>query len=152
MKTPLFIILTSIIALLCGACGSTSENQVENDLRTAEDAIIRGDMKAAKSVANHLTDGENLTGLTPRQLGRLSIVYMQLADQADQADNVSAAIGCYRKAFAVDSDSATAYYNSVPGEHAMVLSALTHAIDNPADSLTFADEEPDSIDINANYE
>lgn len=151
MKTPLLIILTSILALLCGACESTSDNQVENDLRTAEDAIIRGDMKVAKSIANQLTDGKNFSGLSPRQLGRLSIVYMQLADQADQADNVSAAIGCYRKAFAVDSDSATVYYNSVPGEHAMILSALTHAIDNPTDSLTFADEEPDSIDINANY-
>lgn len=149
MKTLLLFILTATLALIAGACSATTDDQIETELRTAEMAIARGDMKAARSVASHLSDGKKLTGLSSRQLGRLSLVYMQLADQEDQAENVSSAIGCYRKAFEVDSDSATEFYNNVAAEHtprAMVLRALTHAQDNAADSLSAYNDEPDSID------
>ncbi|MDE5744200.1 MAG: hypothetical protein K2H84_00900 [Paramuribaculum sp.] len=135
----LFIVLISWIAF---SCSGSAEDITEANLREAEMAIAQGDMTAAESAAKYIVGDRSLDDLTPRQLGRLSMIYIQLADADDKGDHVSRATDCYRTAFAVDSDSAAAFYNNVIPEHtahAMLLSAIVHSTDIPTDSLHLDD-------------
>ncbi len=137
------------VAAIVTACSGNTDERIETELRQAEMSVAQGDMVAAQSVADHvLNDTHTYQQLTPRQLGRLSLVYMQLSDSTDQAGNVSSAISCFRKAYTDNPDSAAAFYATVPAEHttrAIVLATITHAIDNPSDSTAIYSEEPDSI-------
>lgn len=129
-------------------CTSTQEDQMETELREAEMAVAQGDMTSAKSIAQNISNGKNFSGLSARQLGRLSLVYMQMADSVDQPENVGAATECYRQAFATNADSAQRFYSEVGPEHtghAVMLGAIVRSLDAPADSTLLENEEPDSI-------
>lgn len=147
MKTFIHTIIIAAAALLA-ACTQAETDTTEATLQEAEMAIAQGDMTAATNVARRLSGDKNLSGLSARQLGRLSLIYMQLADSSDQADNVAAAADCYRRAFTQNADSAKAFYAGVEPEHtarAAMLSSITHSLDSPADSTLIVAEEPDSI-------
>lgn len=146
----------AMIAMLPACSGSTAEG-VEHDLQQAEMAVAQGDMRAARSVADHLTHGRDYVDLSPRQLARLSLVYMQIADNGDAGSNVSMAADCYRKAFEADRDSAAAFYSNVKPEHipyAVMLTSIVKSLDNPytdfedddsIHGIRVRDLEPDSI-------
>lgn len=139
----LFPLALTLLASVMTACSGNTD--VDETLRTAEMAIARGDMTAATSVARTLTDSTSLSKLSPRQLGRLSIIYMQLADSVDNVENVAIATDAYRRAFNADSDSADEYYSSLNSDklpYSMMLQALTGSQDNPAD--LDADEPADT--------
>ena len=137
-----------LIATTVWSCSLLQTDEVENELRHAEMAVAQGDMIVAKSVASHISADPMLSTLTPSQLGRLSLVYMQMADSADQAENISAATDCYHRAFQANADSAARFYGEVAPEHtahAMMLDAIVRSLDAPADTSLLINEEPDSI-------
>lgn len=137
-------ILSATFLTLAVACSSSFD--ADTELQAAEMAIATGDMDAATSVADHLSDGKNISGLSAKQLARLSIVYMQLADSIDNSNNVSSALTVYRKAYEADRDSADAYYSALPSEKAqysMMMANLVAGQDNPYDAD--ADMHADSI-------
>lgn len=118
------LLIFSFAALLLTACSSGSQSQadLEDLLRQAEGAAAYGDMRVAKSVATNLIGDENLSQLSAKQLGRLSLVYMQLAD-SDETNAVTAA-DLYKRAFTANADSATAYYQGVDPEKLGYVSAM----------------------------
>lgn len=129
MKT-LLLKLTAVCALIPGACSSGSS--LEDDLRTAEMAIANGDMVSAESATKHIVGSENLSGLTSRQLARLSMIYIQMADSLDREDNMGQAANYYRRSFEANCDSAIEFYSSLPPQHlpyAMMLRALAQPRD-----------------------
>ncbi len=152
----LFTAIGVLMALL-PSCSASSAEGVEHDIQQAEMAVAQGDMKAARSVADHLTHGRDYVDLSPRQLARLSLVYMQIADNGDAGGNVSMAADCYRKAFEADRDSAAAFYSNVRPEHipyAVMLTSIVKSLDNPytdfddhdsIHAIRVRDLEPDSI-------
>lgn len=133
MKHTLISIITAATITL-GAC--TSAVNAEAELQNAEMAVARGDMTAAGSVAKHLSDDKNLSGLSATQIARLSIIYMQIADSADIDANVATAANLYRKAYAANRDSAEAFYTALPSEmvqYSMILSNIVETQDHPLD-------------------
>ena len=152
MKKPLHVIAAALLLSAAGCTGSSgSADEAEATLRQAEMALARGDMRAATSAATHLMGDSNYTSLTPRQLGRLSMVYMQMADSADsttQADHIAAAATLYRKAFALQPDSAAHFYAGVSAGQtgsARMLAAIAEA---DSTNAILSHEMPDSANIN----
>lgn len=116
-----------ICALLCVVAASCGPGDVEAELQSAEMAIARGDMMAATSIADNLCNGENFTNLSAKNLARLSMIYMQIADSADVDSNVSTATDLYNRAYEINADSAECYFQSLPSEkipYAIILSTL----------------------------
>lgn len=142
MQKYIYPFIITVIAIFAGSCTNTTDDVIEQNLREAEMAVAQGDMKVAESVTKNIIGNRPLDNLTPRQLGRLSMVYMQLADSTDQGDHVSHATECYRKAFEINPDSAASFYSNISPEHtahAMLLSSIVHSTDIPADSLNLDD-------------
>lgn len=137
----LTVIITAIIMALTTTSCQENRDQTNEALRDAEMALDQGDMRTAASVTQHLVGDKNLSGLTPRQLGRLSLIYMQLADSSDhsnQSEHISSATACYRKAYELDKDSAAEFYNQVSPEHTsrvMMLSNISESLDTPSDTF-----------------
>ncbi|MCM1484149.1 MAG: hypothetical protein NC043_07420 [Muribaculaceae bacterium] len=126
------LFLAAVLMVAAVSCSSAVD--AENELRSAEMALARGDMEVATSVAEHLSAGENLSGLSASQLARLSVVYMQLADDSEGGTEVVSATDCYRRAYEANADSAAAYYSSLPSEkaqYAMMLSTIVGNQDHP---------------------
>lgn len=140
MKHFTAIITVIMLALTATSCRE-NRDQTDEALRDAEMALAQGDMRAAESMTDHLVGDKNLSGLTPRQLGRLSLIYMQLADSSDhgdQSDHISSATACYRKAYELDKDSAAEFYNQVSPEQTsrvMMLSNIAESLDTPSDTF-----------------
>ena len=137
--TSLFITFT---AILTTSCSQPTRDDIENNLRDAEMQIAQGDMTAAQSAADYILGNQPLDKLTPRQLGRLSLIYMQISDSTDSEDPVSHAADCYRAAYTANPDSADMFYSNVPTEHtarATLLSSIVHSNDIPTDSLHLDD-------------
>lgn len=146
MKKLITAFFTAIFTLTI-ACGcSDKATEAANRLAEAQDAIAVNDVDAAIHILHNLNDLKDEKGLTVSQLGRMSILYMQLTDRTDDSDNVDYAVNCYREAFALNPDSARAFYSSLPREddkYVIMLAGISGNIDNPP-SLEDA-EEPDSI-------
>lgn len=144
MKT-LHLYVAAACTLLLSAC--SSDSSLEDDLRTAEMAIANGDMVSAESATKHIVGSENLSGLSSRQLARLSMIYIQMADSLDREDNMGQAANYYRRSFEANRDSAAEFYSSLPPHHlpyAMMLRALAQPRDTNAvvpDDII----DPDSI-------
>ncbi len=137
-------IIAGTILFAMSACHSSTD--VEYELQSAETAIAHGDIKAATSVANTLSDSIATPHLSAKQLARLSIIYMQIADSAENGINVAKATDIYRKAYRVNPDSAAQYYSALPAEKAqylMMLSSIVASQDHPYDIE--ADIHADSI-------
>lgn len=129
------IILTSLGAtLLFSACGNSSGTTSTDELREAEAAVALGDMEAAKSVASRLIGSSNLSDLPAKELARLSLVYMQIADSTDREASIAQATDLYRRAYKTNPDSASAFYSDVNPEmysYVTMLKTLVGHIENP---------------------
>lgn len=92
-----------------------------------------------------MSDSSDLT-LSAKQWAQLSIAHMQLAENNNLEENAAMAVKCYRNAFAVDSDSATVYFEDIDIDLASLshtLQMLSSSIDNPVEILGY--EDIDSI-------
>lgn len=138
----LFVIL--ILALTTLVACSTSESK--NTISAIEIFIDNGDFDAAQKACNNLmSDSSDLT-LSAKQWAQLSIAHMQLAENNNLEENAAMAVKCYRNAFAVDSDSATVYFEDIDIDLASLshtLQMLSSSIDNPVEILGY--EDIDSI-------
>ena len=111
-------------------------------------ALVQGDVDSACSMANKITQGKNLSGLTTSQLGRLSLVYMQIADTTEPEENISKATELYRTAYATNPDSALIFYTNVERDHlshAMMLASIVNSmesLDLEVDSIPFGEIIP----------
>ncbi len=130
MKKSLHIAsrLTAIIvafAAFAACSGNMSPESIEETLRQAESAIAKGDMTVASSVAANIADSTSVGNMSVSQIGRLSMVYMQLADSIDQSANTETATDLYDRAFRVNADSARQFYNSIEPEHMQFVETMT---------------------------
>ncbi|MDE6783434.1 MAG: hypothetical protein K2J17_06915 [Paramuribaculum sp.] len=145
----LYYLLIAIILLLTASCGLTSGEVVDN-LRDAEQAIARGDMKAAQSAGDYILGDENFSGLSASQLARLSMVYMQLADSVDQTSNIRKAADLYDRAQSLDADSAAEVYNNLPPDQLQYYAAMSEysASRKSPVSLDSLPEEDEAMELN----
>ncbi|MDE6382948.1 MAG: hypothetical protein K2K79_01200 [Paramuribaculum sp.] len=145
----LYYLLIATILLLTASCGLTSGEVVDN-LRDAEQAIARGDMKAAQSAGDYILGDENFSGLSASQLARLSMVYMQLADSVDQTSNIRKAADLYDRAQSLDADSAAEVYNNLPPDQLQYYAAMSEysASRKSPVSLDSLPEEDEAMELN----
>lgn len=146
------LLLPALLAITClWACsGTTSSESIETELRKAERALADGDMTVAMAVAAHLSDDPRLHSMSTRQLGRLSMLYIQLADSIEPENNVDRAADIYDIALQNDPDSTRIFFQSVDPaqlQYAETIAARSATRKNPLDmSRLNADENAfDSI-------
>ncbi len=141
--------MTISILVMLSAC-SVGGNQAAG-LAEAERAFDAGNYEAAQDILDDIFDQDDRMSAT--QLGRMSILYMRLADESvdDADDNIGAATKCYMKAYKANADSAQTYYYNLPIEHsahAQTLSQLHEALTAPpalGDSIDHTDCCGDSL-------
>lgn len=146
MKYLLLSSITTLMMILTVACGG-GESVVAGRLAEAEDAMAANDVDAAIHLCRELNEFKSSSSFSVAELGRLSILYMQLSDRTDDSDNVDIAVNCYREAYDLDPDSALAFYSSLPGEddkYVMMLASISDSLENPP---ALDDEEPDSVNM-----
>lgn len=128
-----FLLLTALILLFTGCNNTPMAERIES----AEIAYATEDVTSARRICDEITGEHRHTGeITSVELGRLSILYMQLYDRTDDDDALELAERCYREAFAIDPDSARYFYSHLSidqDKYAMSLATLVHSIDNPGD-------------------
>lgn len=131
-------VCVTVACLMMSACGS---GDVSERISSAEMAYATEDAATSRRICDEIMDDngreENLTAM---QLGRMSILYMQLYDRTDDSDALDMATGCYRSAYDTDADSAAYFYSHLPVEqekYGMSLAMLVQSIDNPADISDF---------------
>lgn len=134
MKTHLF----AAVAALALLCGCSQGQSVSERIVAAADAVSQGDNMAARDLCDRVLrqDRDASSPLAVEQLGRLSMLYMRLAEASDDTENIGLAVRCYRRAFEINADSARAFCSSVPqGEvgMAMQLASIVGTLDHPAD-------------------
>lgn len=118
-----------IAVLLVAAMTACSGTSATEELRNAEEALAQGDMTAARSVADKMIAADQLDALTATELARLSMVYMEMAEEeADNTALVATAADLYRRACRENADSAAAYFNSLPPKDAGLASQLFHIV------------------------
>lgn len=127
---PFLHILTAVLSgmtlLAAASCnGPASVESIEESLRNAENAIAKGDMKVAQSVASNISDSLTLDRMSVTQLGRLSMIFMQVADSLEQSANTETATDIYDRAFRTDADSARDFYNTIEPERMQFVETLT---------------------------
>lgn len=112
--------------------------------------MSRGDVMAARDLCDRVlrADKDAHSALAVNELGKLSILYMRLAEAGDDTDNIDLATKCYRRAFEINADSARRFYTTLPHDDdrlAIQLSSLVNSIDNPVD---IRDDAPvDSVEV-----
>lgn len=132
-----------LAGILLWACGG--ESSVDKSLSEAETAIMENNFATASKMAEGISTSAGEPGyVTARQAARLSIIYMQLADHENEDTNTAIAVNYCREALEVNTDSAEAYYASVPSDQTAYVSALmaiVQNINNPGEI------RPDSIAV-----
>lgn len=133
MKCLKLLILIGVIAFTVTAC---SQKSISERVSSAEMAMSAEDVASTRSICDEIL-GENVEGgsIEADELGRLSILYMQLYDRTDDSDALDQAVRCYRSAFEQNADSARSFYSHLPvdqDKYAMSLATLVQSIDNPA--------------------
>ena len=149
MKKITSITTIAILVMLSACLGGS--NQAAG-LAEAERAFDDGNYEAAQDILDDIF-GKDDEKMSATQLGRMSILYMRIADECsdDADDNIGAATKCYMKAYNANADSAQAYYYSLPIEHSshvQTLSRLHEALTAPpsvGDSIDHADCRDDSL-------
>lgn len=154
--TILTYAVAAAVILIASACsGNSMSENIEETLRTAESAIAKGDMTVAQSVARNISDSASLNQMSVTQLGRLSMIFMQLADSLDQSANTETATDIYDRAFRTNADSADLFYNAIEPERMQFVETMTGnsaARRNPMDMsavLPDSDFHEDFFDHNA---
>ncbi len=144
---------------LTAACSGFDANA---DLDAADQAIAAGEYSSAQAICNSLMT-KHEAQLSATQFARLSMLFMQLTDKADDGTDATHAATCWIKAMKLDPDSATLFYSSVPVDQQKnvvllnaIVSMFNHNDEIPgldsidsemADSLP---DFPDDIDIDPN--
>lgn len=137
-------IAIGLTAAIATACSGSDASRIDSYLREADMAVADGDMTAATSIAEKLS-GDHMDALTTRQLCHLSLLYMQMADSANQSENIAGAAECYRRAFDTAPDSARYYYSHLSPEHTArthMLATIAGSIDSAASGESEADTIP----------
>lgn len=146
-RIMLLAIAGALLLLVAFLTSCFKTNAVEDDIRNAEMSLAQGDMTTAHSIADKLSDGENLSGLSAQQLARLSIVYMQLADAEENNDLAANAADCYRRACKISNDSVEEYCRSLTSERAQAAELLRHIVSAADATYSFSDSVPHSDSI-----
>lgn len=126
----LCILSLFLIALIAAGC---SGGTATTDIDSADEAIRTGDMARARELADKLL--ADSASLTVDELGRLSLLYMVLADRTDDPSVVDQAIDCYRLAFSRDTQGAINFYRSLSVDderYVMLLSNISRSLETPA--------------------
>lgn len=130
-------ILTSVLVSLGVAVASCGRESIAERVSSAEMAMGAEDVASTRMICDEIMGETAGAGsIEAVELGRLSILYMQLYDRTDDTDAMNQAVKCYRSAFEQNADSAQAFYNRLPVDqekYAMSLATLVQSIDNPAD-------------------
>lgn len=138
--------ILALTLFLTAACSSHSN---DDTITAVEIMINNSDFDAAQRACDKLVADSASNQLSASQWGQLAITYMHLAENINEDDNTALATQCYRKAFATDCDSATAFFDNIGIEEAAfahTLLMLSSSIDTPADLLDFeADTIPSDI-------
>lgn len=141
MKHILSIIIAALAAVIIAACSGNAG--VSEQVREAEQAVIDGDIVGARDMADRLVADSNLDDMSATGLARLSMVYMQVADEEnDNSALVATAADLYRRACRADADSAKAYYASLPPDQQALASHLFHIVTATDSASVMPAEEP----------
>lgn len=128
-------VCTFLLWLLFCNCGGGAD--IAERISSAEMAYTAGDVASLRHICDDIMRKNAEKGnLTAGQLGRMSILYMELYDCADDAEALDMAIQCYRSAYEENADSAACFYAHLPVEqykYGMSLTMLVQSADNPAD-------------------
>ncbi len=138
-----FSVIGATLGLLC-SCGSPSPRETVD---LAYDAVDCGDFGRARELCDGIVLGADSASLGVEDLGRLSLVYMQLADVSDEDVNMAMAARCFNMSERISPDSTAAFYHSVAPEqtrHAMTLISLMRGLAVRPDSLV-DDELPATV-------
>lgn len=134
-----------ITILLLSVCSCSSGSNFDRDIQSAEMALANGDMSVARSVADHLFQGPDSTGLSATRLARLSMVYIRLAEHPDYTDMAANAVNCYRRAYELDPDSARIFYENLSPEQLPTAEFLYHLVSSGEAEYNIESEYPDSL-------
>lgn len=105
--------LLSATVVCLSACGGHSGAEIDKSLDAADAYLADGSLADARRTADAIYSADT-TVMSARQMGRLSLVYMQLSDRSDDPTTVGQAIRCYRLAYRAGADSAAAFYTTLP--------------------------------------
>ncbi len=135
-----FLILLMICMLAC------TPSRPADDLSVAEAALEHHNYGVALDICQQTASGD-VDKLSVNDLCRLSLLFMKLSDLKDLEDNAVVATDFYRKAFALNEDSAKVFYDNIPIEDARyveLMSQLQRILDHPrqvTDSIFIPDYE-----------
>ncbi|MCM1356548.1 MAG: hypothetical protein NC212_09120 [Staphylococcus sp.] len=142
-----FIIITASAGILMSACGHSS---ISEQITSAELAFANDNESATREICGHILGKKDLSGMEASQMARLSVIYMQLNEKSDSPEDVELAVQCYRDAYKINRDSATAYYRSLPVDqtkYVMTLSTIVHTLDTPREIPEENDYVNDSCEM-----
>ena len=128
MKQYATLALTLFLTATC------SSHSTDDTIAAVEIMINNSDFDAAQRACDKLVADSASSQLSASQWGQLAIAYMYLAENINEDDNTALATQCYRKAFATDIDSATAFFDNIDIEEAAfahTLLMLSSSIDTP---------------------
>ncbi len=141
MKNLLITLILTVASIAVASC--TGERRASDDLREAEMALANGDMTVARSVADRVLGSADTDSLSARELARLSIVYMRMAEEEnDNTALVATAADLYRQACRENPDSAAEYYNSLDPAGEALVSRLHHIVVATDSATTIPDDLP----------
>lgn len=141
MKHIFSIIIAAFAAAVVGACSGNTP--VADQVRSAEQAVIDGDIIGARDMAERLVADNSIDDMSATGLARLSMVYMQVADEEnDNSALVATAADLYRRACRANADSAWAYYDSLSPAKRALVSYLFHIVTATDSAGVMPAEEP----------
>lgn len=135
-------LLVMCVCLLCmTACGSDA---VDTHLSEAEAAVAAGNYDVAQDLCDSMSDDATLASMRASQLGRLSIVYMQLDERESDGRNARMAQRCYSAAYATDADSARIFYAGLSAQEFALAETLRQLDEHGDESVVDNDDiDPD---------
>lgn len=129
-----------LVSAFLQACGSSAPATA---LSRAEDAVADGMYGVAQSICDDLSASAEFDRLSVDELCRLSLVYVKLGENTDNADaNIIAAARSLQAAAERDADSTALFLDAVPVEdraRMAIISAINEAHNTPllGDTLNF---------------
>lgn len=145
-RTMLITVVGQMILAACSSTPSTDADRI-SDLDHAQSLIESADFAEAQKLCDRVRETQVKNhDRNAAILGRLSILYMKLADNTERDENVGYAYQCFLEAFSTDSIGAQEYYNNLSIDdmpQGVLLAGIVHsAIDLPG--IMTHDEEFDS--------
>lgn len=123
------------------ACGAGSSN---DNVLAAENALANKDFPGAQKICTTIVEKDSLNDLDAGQLCRMSILFMELSEHADEELNVAMATRCFHKAMETDADSAVTFFSNLTNERQQwfhILSSLNRTLGVPQKELIESDED-----------